>query len=63
MTYIPTILLGSATPATRAGQTVSAHIIAGNEGAPPGMATIDIAVEALKCAEYLTPLLQEALKK
>jgi len=40
----------------------AAHIMSGAEGAPEGMATIDIAVEALKCAEYLTPLLQDALK-
>jgi predicted dehydrogenase len=40
-----------------------AHIVAGKEGAPPGMATIDIAVETLRVAEYLTPYLQEALKK
>ena len=33
----------------------------GADGAPEGMATIDIAVEALKCAEYLTPMLQKAL--
>ena len=39
----------------------TAHIVSGAEGAPEGMATIDIAVEALKCAEYLTPLLQKAL--
>jgi len=39
----------------------TAHILSGAEGAPEGMATIDIAVEALKCAEYLTPLLQKAL--
>lgn len=41
----------------------AAHILSGKEGAPEGMATIDIAVEALKCAEYLTPLLQEALQQ
>jgi len=39
----------------------TAHILSGEPGAPEGMATIDIAVEALKCAEYLTPLLKEAL--
>ena len=41
----------------------TAHILSGAPGAPEGMATIDVAVEALKCAEYLTPMLQEALKK
>jgi len=41
----------------------TAHILAGAAGAPEGLATIEIAVEALKCAEYLTPLLTEALKK
>jgi hypothetical protein len=39
------------------------HVLEGREGAPEGMATIDIAVEALKVAEYLTPLLQKALLK
>ena len=43
-------------------ERATAHILAGKGGAPEGMATIDIAVEALKCAEYLTPLLTEALK-
>jgi len=43
-------------------ERATAHILAGAPGAPEGMATIDIAVEALKCAEYLTPLLQDALK-
>jgi len=39
------------------------HVLEGREGAPEGMATIDIAVDALKVAEYLTPLLQKALLK
>jgi len=43
-------------------ERAAAHILSGADGAPEGMATIDIAVEALKCAEYLTPLLQNALK-
>ena len=43
-------------------ERAAAHILSGAPGAPEGMATIDIAVEALKCAEYLTPLLQKALK-
>ena len=30
--------------------------------APEGMATIDVATETLKVAEYLTPLLQKQLK-
>jgi len=42
-------------------ERATAHILSGASGAPEGMATIDIAVEALKCAEYLTPLLQKAL--
>merc|ERR1719231_1328454 len=44
-------------------ERATAHILAGADGAPEGMATIDIAVEALKNAEYLTPLLQKALAK
>jgi len=44
-------------------ERATAHILSGAPGAPEGMATIDIAVEALKCAEYLTPMLQKALKK
>jgi len=43
-------------------ERTSAHILAGKPGPPEGVATIDIAVEALKCAEYLTPLLTEALQ-
>ena len=39
------------------------HVLDGKPGAPEGMATIDIAVDALKVAEYLTPLLQNALLK
>jgi len=39
------------------------HILSGADGAPEGMATIDVAVDALKCAEYLTPTLQKALAK
>ena len=42
-------------------ERATAHILSGKGGAPEGMATIDIAVEALKCAEYLTPMLQKAL--
>ena len=44
-------------------ERATAHILSGAPGAPEGMATIDIAVEALRCAEYLTPMLQAALKK
>ena len=44
-------------------ERATAHILSGADGAPEGMPTIDIAVEALKCAEYLTPMLQAALKK
>merc|ERR1711924_196871 len=42
-------------------ERVTAHIVSGKAGAPEGMATIDIAVETLKCAEYLTPVLQKSL--
>jgi len=38
------------------------HVLEGKDGAPEGVATIDIAIEALKVAEYLTPKLQDALK-
>ena len=48
--------------ASRVQERATAHILSGKPGSPDGMATIDIAVEALKCAEYLTPLLQKALK-
>jgi len=43
-------------------ERATAHILSGAPGAPEGMATIDVAVDALKVAEYLTPLLQDALK-
>merc|ERR1711879_486139 len=39
-------------------ETVCAHIKAGKPGTPEGIATIDIAVETLKVAEYLTPFLK-----
>jgi len=38
------------------------HTLAGAPGAPEGMATLDIAIDALKVAEYLTPVLTDALK-
>ena len=38
----------------------AAHAI--NKSIPPGVATIEIAIEALKLAEYLTPVLKEKLK-
>ena len=44
-------------------ETATSHILSGAAGAPPGMATIDIAVETLRVAEYLTPYLQKALAK
>jgi len=40
----------------------TAHVLSGAEGTPEGMANIEIAVDALKVAEYLTPYLQAALK-
>ena len=43
-------------------ERATAHILSGKDGPPEGMATIDVAVEALKCAEYLTPKLTAALK-
>jgi len=39
----------------------TAHVLAGGKGSPEGMANIEIAVEALRVAEYLTPTLQKAL--
>ena len=39
----------------------AAHALAGTT--PPGVATIEIACEALKLAEWLTPELQKKLKK
>jgi hypothetical protein len=39
----------------------AAMAISGKAGAPEGVATIEIAVEALKIAEYLTPTLQKEL--
>jgi len=42
-------------------ELASAHVLAGADGAPEGMATIDVAVDALKVAEYLTPFLTKAL--
>merc|ERR1711988_1340518 len=44
-------------------ERATAHILSGAPGAPEGMATIEIALEALKVAEYLTPMLTAALKK
>ena len=41
-------------------QRVLEHV-AGRPGAPRGIATIDIAIETLKVAEYLTPLLKARL--
>jgi hypothetical protein len=36
------------------------HILAEREGVPDGVPTIDIVIEALKLADYFTPLLREA---
>ncbi|KAL1503620.1 hypothetical protein AB1Y20_012097 [Prymnesium parvum] len=44
-------------------ERATAHILSGKGGSPEGMATISIALETLKVAEYLTPMLTEALKK
>lgn len=41
-------------------ERVAKHTVDGSEA--EGVATIGIAVETLKVAEYLTPLLQEQLK-
>jgi len=43
-------------------ERTAAHVLAGKEGTPEGIATIDIAIDALKVAEYLTPLLTAALQ-
>ena len=43
------------------GMLCAAHALAGTT--PPGVATIEIACEALKLAEWLTPELQKKLKK
>ncbi|KAL3925967.1 MAG: hypothetical protein SGPRY_003528 [Prymnesium sp.] len=43
-------------------ERATAHILSGADGAPEGMATIEIALETLKVAEYLTPMLTQALK-
>ena len=40
--------------------TVAKHTVSGEEA--EGVASIGVAVETLKVAEYLTPLLQEQLK-
>ena len=37
------------------------QVVSGASGPPEGMASIDVAIDALKVAEYLTPLLTEAL--
>ena len=36
------------------------HILEGKAGVPPGLASIDIGLEALKVAEYLSPILAKA---
>ena len=41
-------------------RTVAKHTVTGEEA--EGVASIGVAVETLKVAEYLTPLLQEQLK-
>lgn len=38
-----------------------AHALAGKMGAPEGIASIEIAIEALRVAEYLTPALREKM--
>lgn len=43
-------------------EATAEHVLAGKPGTPEGIATIEIAVDALKVAEYLTPLLTEALQ-
>jgi predicted dehydrogenase len=37
-------------------ETVTKHVVSGAEGSPPGIATIEIAIDTLKVAEYLTAL-------
>lgn len=41
-------------------ERVCKHISTGGEGSPEGIATIDIAVEALKLAEYLNKFFDKA---
>uniref|UniRef100_A0A7S2MRL6 Gfo/Idh/MocA-like oxidoreductase N-terminal domain-containing protein n=1 Tax=Octactis speculum TaxID=3111310 RepID=A0A7S2MRL6_9STRA len=40
----------------------ASHVLQGKSGSPPGIATIEIAIEALKVAEYLTPTLQKLMQ-
>jgi len=42
-------------------ELTTSHVLQGKPGAPEGIATLDVAIDALKLAEYLTPTLQEAL--
>jgi len=42
-------------------ERVCKHIATGASGSPEGLATIEIAIETLKVAEYLTPLLTKEL--
>ena len=42
-------------------EATASHTLERKQGAPEGIATIEVAIEALKLAEYLTPVLQEAL--
>jgi len=44
-------------------ERAAAHVLSEQGGAPEGMATIDVALETLKVAEYLTPMLTAALKQ
>ena len=43
-------------------QRVAKAVAEGNPSSAEGVATIDVAVETLKVAEYLTPILMEQLK-
>ena len=40
-------------------ELVAAHVATGKDGGPEGVATIEIGIEALKLAEYLTPELEK----
>jgi len=39
------------------------HVLSGQLGGPEGVATIDIAIEAMKLADHLTPLLQSKIAR
>ena len=42
-------------------QRCCSHILSGADGSPEGIATLAVAVETMRVAEYLTPLLTKEL--